>query len=859
MDTQTQIDRLIELAIIQRTELKQLVEQLPQLREHLNAEVERTFEEAEPQIRTELEEFVTRQASDKTATLGVALEAKIGELAKSLEESAQAKYSALIATRDQNAALLAQAEERIAAASAELPAKVKDIVAAELARFPRAGEIDQLRKEFAEPKSLNPRGKWQSSESYNKLDLVTINGDSYTSNIDGNRTRPSRSSADWTLVAARGTGGGGGPTSLSELTTVPSNGDLLIGSGTSWVTSNLTAGAGISITVGAGEITISATDGDITLDDGTAASPSLHFTNDADTGLYRPADNTLGISVSGTQVAYFDTDGLTIPSAGVVAGGSFHGANGNANNPTFSFESDQDTGMYRHGTNELGFTIGGTEKAVMTSTTFTVTPNLVVSGTGSINGTSIPASKTLVVTTDKLSALASTSSSELAGVISDETGTGSLVFANTPTLVTPNIGAATGTSVNLSGSGAFGGNLTVSGTGGVILNATDAILKTTDSVSKRPTILAGVTESAGVYTAQSATPVLAKAAGDVGVYVIYADSGKTVGNTYTPTSQLTVSSTATTLAGNLTVSGTGGIQLNSVANLTWGGSYGAGIPTIAIPSATSIGFYPTGSTSGKTFELFGTGNATLSGNLTVSGTGTHTFGTTNTVTMAAGVLVTLSSANYTSFGTGFASKIETFAHNYNLLTGLASSGAVIQSRNGLSAGVLQLNPDGGNLLVGTAIDGGQKLQVNGTAAIAGGIWSTSYTSLPSDSTSRAILGVSGGVAYLQSATGQTTNALSIDGSSVTIRTGTYTTALTLDSSQNATFAGDIKFSLANSFDVGETGTRVRNVFVKNLIVTSGPPASASAAGTTGTINWDADYIYVCTATNTWKRVAIATW
>ena len=75
-----------------------------------------------------------------------------------------------------------------------------------------------------------------------------------------------------------------------------------------------------------------------------------------------------------------------------------------------------------------------------------------------------------------------------------------------------------------------------------------------------------------------------------------------------------------TFGGNLTVSGTGGIQLNSVANLTWGGSYGAGIPTIAIPSATSIGFYPTGSTSGKTFELFGTGNATLTGNLTVSGT-----------------------------------------------------------------------------------------------------------------------------------------------------------------------------------------------------------------------------------------------
>jgi hypothetical protein len=41
--------------------------------------------------------------------------------------------------------------------------------------------------------------------------------------------------------------------------------------------------------------------------------------------------------------------------------------------------------------------------------------------------------------------------------------------------------------------------------------------------------------------------------------------------------------------------------------------------------------------------------------------------------------------------------------------------------------------------------------------------------------------------------------------------------------------------------------------------TSSTPASASATGTAGTITWDSNYIYVCTATNTWKRVAIATW
>lgn len=43
------------------------------------------------------------------------------------------------------------------------------------------------------------------------------------------------------------------------------------------------------------------------------------------------------------------------------------------------------------------------------------------------------------------------------------------------------------------------------------------------------------------------------------------------------------------------------------------------------------------------------------------------------------------------------------------------------------------------------------------------------------------------------------------------------------------------------------------------IETQKTPASASAAGVKGDIAHDANYIYICTATNTWKRVAIATW
>jgi hypothetical protein len=41
--------------------------------------------------------------------------------------------------------------------------------------------------------------------------------------------------------------------------------------------------------------------------------------------------------------------------------------------------------------------------------------------------------------------------------------------------------------------------------------------------------------------------------------------------------------------------------------------------------------------------------------------------------------------------------------------------------------------------------------------------------------------------------------------------------------------------------------------------TSKTPASAGAAGNAGEICWDADYIYVCIATNTWVRVETQTW
>ena len=40
---------------------------------------------------------------------------------------------------------------------------------------------------------------------------------------------------------------------------------------------------------------------------------------------------------------------------------------------------------------------------------------------------------------------------------------------------------------------------------------------------------------------------------------------------------------------------------------------------------------------------------------------------------------------------------------------------------------------------------------------------------------------------------------------------------------------------------------------------STPPTSASDTGALGEVRIDADYIYVCTATDTWKRAALTTW
>jgi hypothetical protein len=65
---------------------------------------------------------------------------------------------------------------------------------------------------------------------------------------------------------------------------------------------------------------------------GSAASPSISFTGNTNTGIYRSAANTVGISANGVQAATIGTTGLNVTGIGAFTGavsgttGSFSGA-----------------------------------------------------------------------------------------------------------------------------------------------------------------------------------------------------------------------------------------------------------------------------------------------------------------------------------------------------------------------------------------------------------------------------------------------------------------------------------------------------------------------------------------------------
>jgi hypothetical protein len=137
-------------------------------------------------------------------------------------------------------------------------------------------------------------------------------------------------------------------------------------------------------------------------------------------------------------------------------------------NKTISGSSNTLSNIANASLTNSSITVNGTSFALGDSKTIKAsTTNALTIGTG-LSGTSFDGSAAVTIantgvltvngsagavtgiatTAGNLGQFAATTSSQLAGVISDETGSGSLVFATSPTLVTPTLGVASATSVN---------------------------------------------------------------------------------------------------------------------------------------------------------------------------------------------------------------------------------------------------------------------------------------------------------------------------------------------------------------------------------------------------------------------------
>lgn len=200
-------------------------------------------------------------------------------------------------------------------------------------------------------------------------------------------------------------------TSTSVTTTVPAT------TGTLALTSQLTSGTVTSVASADGSIIV--TNPTTTPDLSVVKSPTLTtgrtISVTGDLAYTSPSfDGSANITAAGTlatvnsNVGSFTNASLTVNGKGLITAAS----NGTA--PVTSVSGT---------TNRITST-GGATPVIDISATFEALLGKVAS---------------------PLSQFASTSSTQLAGVISDETGTGALVFANTPTLTTAVLGSSTAT------------------------------------------------------------------------------------------------------------------------------------------------------------------------------------------------------------------------------------------------------------------------------------------------------------------------------------------------------------------------------------------------------------------------------
>ena len=376
------------------------------------------------------------------------------------------------------------------------------------------------------------------------------------------------------------------------------------------------------------------------------------------------------------------------------------------------------------------------------STTYTDAKVTSVNGqTGAATG--------FATTANSLSQFASTTSSQLATLISDETGSGSLVFATTPTLVTPVLGLATGTSVILSANiGAAAGNVSGNFTAGNFQSAGNV---NTASALFTGSITGGTLQTAGNVNANNLRVVTNSS---VGTVVSGTWQGTTIGTAYggtgvtsstgtgsvvlsaSPTFTGTISAAALTLSGDLTVNGTTttinsttltvddkNIELGSVASPTDVTADGGGI-TLKGATDKSLNWVSATAawTSSEDFNLL-TGKVYEINGSTVLSSTTLGSGVTASSLTSVGTLGSLAVTNNVSAG-AFLTAGNSTAANFQT-TGNVDANNLRVTTNSTVGTVVSGTWNGAS--IGTAYTDAKVTSVNGSTGAVTGLATTAGT------------------------------------------------------------------------------------------------------------------------------------